>query len=213
MALTDFWEIKDNQGLAGATILNVWHVKRILAGANAQTIVDAFEFSILTLAFRSLQASVLTRSTIEVQNLGDPTDFVSSDSSAFPGTDTGSFMPTLTSATIQFNRTRTDMKNGQKRFAMGAETDYALGVWDAGFVAELAIIRDAILDPWKTAAAPLVDVCSFVILKRFCVVDGQSPCLKYRLPKTDTEIDDKHYVPLTGTIRQSVRSQVSRKTL
>jgi len=213
MALTDFWELKDNQVLQGQNILNVYHLKRIDPGALALDIAEAFAFSILTLAFRGLQAFNLSRTTIEVQNLGDPTDFVAFDSSAFPGSDAGDHYAIFNAAAIQFNRTRTDMKNGQKRWVMGNETEAINGVWDAAFQASLTNVGDNMVDKWVTAAAPLVDVCNFVILKRFCVVPGQEPCLKYRLPDTDVEIDQNHYVPIFFTVRDKVRSQVSRKRL
>ncbi len=213
MALADFWQVKDNQILGGLNILNVYHVKRILAGADAQDVALAFINTILTLNFRALQDNQLTRTTVEVENLGTPTDFVAEDSSAFPGTDVGDHPAIFNAASIQFNRTRTDMKNGQKRFMFGNDNDSADGVYDATFMSDLDSVGTTIIGTWKTAAAPAVDVCAFVILKRFCVVPGQAPCLQYRLPNTDTEIDDKHYVPVSFTSRDRVRSQVSRKRL
>ncbi len=213
MALTDFWELKDNQVLAGLNVLNIYHVKRILAGADATEIANAYFNSILTVAFLNLQDNNLTRSVVEVANLGTPTDFAAVDSSAFPGTDVGDHPAIFNAAAIQFNRTRTDMKNGQKRWVMGNDNDAASGVWDTGFLNDLNDVGATIIAPWRTAAAPAVDVCSFVILKRFCVVDEQSPCLAYRLPNTDTEIDGFHYVPVSVTARDRIRSQVSRKKL
>ena len=213
MARTDFWELKDHQEIQTQQILNVYHVKRIAAGADADDIAQAFLFSILTLAFRGLQDNSLARSTVQVQNLGDVTDFASVDSSAFGGSDSGDRPAIFNAAAVQFNRTRTDMKNGQKRWLMGNDNDAVDGAWDATFFTSLGVVKDNMLAPWATAAAPAVDVCSFVILKRFCVVEGQSPCLKYRLPKDDAEIDGFHYVPLTGLVRPRIRSQVSRKVL
>ena len=213
MALTDFWELKDNMDAGARKFLNVYHCKRILAGANAQDVADAFLFSILTLNYRGMQHTSIARTNVEVQNLGDPTDFAIVPSSAFGGTDTGDHIPYLVAASIQFNRTRTDMKHGQKRLAVGAETDMLQGAWDLSFQAQLDLIGDTLVDTWKTAAAPLVDVCSYAVLKRFCVVGGQEPCLKYRLPNSDTEVDGFHYVPLTFTRRDTARSQVSRKLL
>lgn len=213
MALSDFWEVKDNQVLAGLNVLNVYHVKRILAPATATDVANAYLHSILDTNFLALQDNNLTRSFIEVRNLGTPTDFAAVDSSGFPGTDTGDHPAIFNAAAIQFNRTRTDMKNGQKRYVMGNETEQANGVWDATFLGQLALVAGTIIAPWRTAAAPAVDVCSFVILKRFCVVPGQSPCQKYRLPDTDTEIDGFHYVPVATVQRARIRSQVSRKKL
>lgn len=213
MALTDFWQLKDNADILGKNLLNVYHVKRILAGADAQDVAEAFAFSILTLNLLGMQDFNMLRSTVEVENLGDPTDFFSYDSTALKGTDAASHLPTFNAATIQFNRTRIDMKNGQKRLFVGNEGDLNENVWTTAFQDQITLVADTIIDTWKTAAAPAVDVCAFVILKRFCVVPDQVPCVKYRLPETDTEIDGNHYVPLTHLVRPRVRSQVSRKIL
>lgn len=213
MALTDFWEIKDNQVLDDKPLLNIYHVKRILAGADAREVAEAFAFSILTLSYRGMQATNLARTTVEVRNLGDVTDFHSFDSSALGGTDVGSYLPGFNASAIQFNRTRVDIRNAQKRFFAGGEADITDGIWSAAHIANLQLLADAMLDTWKTAAAPLVDVCSYAVLKRFCIVPLQDPCLAYRLPNTDVEVDGNHYVPLTATIRANARSQVSRKIL
>lgn len=213
MAISDFWELKDNQFLSGKNVLNIYHLKRIQAGATAQTVADAFTNSILTGQFLMRQDSNLTRTTVEVRNLGTPTDFHVLDSSAFVGTDVGDHPAIFNAATIQLNRTRTDMKNGQKRYVMGNDDDGADGSWDAVFLAHLATVAGTLIAPWVTLAAPAVDVCSLVVLKRFCVVEGQDPCLKYRLPKDSAEIDADHYVPISTTVRTRIRSQVSRKVL
>lgn len=213
MALTDFWQIKDNQFYQNKGILNVYHAKRIQVEATALTVAQAFFDDILTTNFLDMQDSNLIRTTIEVENLGEPTDFVSFDSSAKPGLDTADNPAGFNAAAIQFNRTRTDMKNGQKRWLMGNENDAVAGKWDTAMLTDLNAVGDTLVAPWRTAAAPGVDVCAFVILKRFCVVDEQEPCLKYRLPNTDVEVDGFHYVPIFFTVRDNIRSQVSRKRL
>ncbi len=213
MAIADFWELKDNQVLGGTNILNVYHLKRILAGATAAVVAQAFLDTVLTAAMRSLQDSNLTRTTVEVENIGDPLDFASLDSSAKGGTDSLDHPAIFNAATIQFNRTRTDMKNGQKRFLMGSDDDAVDGVWDAAFLLKFDDVATTIISDWERASDPGVAVCNFVILKRFCVVDGQSPCQAYRLPKNSTEIDAFHYVPLNTIRRDRIRSQVSRKKL
>ncbi len=213
MALSDFWEIKDHQQLEGQNILNVYHTKRILAGANATLVALAYIQWIMSPSLKPLQDSNLTRTTVDVRNLGDVTDFVSDDVSTHPGTRVGNYTSTFSAGGMRFVRTRTDMRNGYKRFAVGLETDGADGVWDAAFIADLQTLADNILSPWETTDTPGVDVCSFVILKRFCVVPGQSPCLKYRLPESSAEIDANHYVPVNSVIYNHVTSQVSRKHL
>jgi len=213
MALGDFWQLKDNQILGGKPILNVYHLKRVLAGATATNVAQAFLDTILVSGFLGLQDNNLTRTTVEVLNLGTPTDFAALDSSGKPGTDTGDHPAIFNAATIQFSRTRTDMKNGQKRFLMGNDNDAADGVWNSTFLTALDAVAASVISDWEESASPGVTVCNFVILKRFCVVDGQSPCLKYRLPKNSTEIDANHYVPIATTQRARIRSQVSRKRL
>ena len=213
MALLDYWELKDNQILSGKGVLNIYHLKRIQISATAQTVGDAFMNSILTATFLDAQDSNLTRTTVEVRNLGEPTDFATIDSSGSGGTDVGDHPAIFNAATIQLNRTRTDMKNGQKRFLMGKDADGSDGSWDAPFLANLATIAASLVATWKTAAAPAVDVCSLVILKRWCVVPGQDPCLKYRLPNSSAEVDANHYVPTSTLVRTRIRSQVSRKVL
>ena len=213
MPLTDFWQLKDNQILSGTNVLNVYHLHRILVGATATQVAQAFLDSILTAGFLGLQDNNLTRTTVEVENMGDPEDFVALDSSAKVGTDSSDHPAIFNAATMQFNRTRVDMKNGQKRFLFGNDGESVDGIWTAGFLTNFDAVAATIIAPWEEAAAPGVDVCEFVILKRFCVVDEQSPCLKYRLPDTDDEIDDNHYVPVSTTQRARVRSQVSRKRL
>lgn len=213
MALSDFWELKDFQTFAGKPVLNVYHCKRIEPTATAQDVVEAFRDSILTAQFLAQQQLNIDRQTIECQNLKTVTDFFSLDSSALGGTNVGQFMATFHAATIQFNRTRTDMKNGQKRYAMGVESDNLNGSWEAAFFADLQTIGATLVLPWARSAAPLVEICNFAILKRFCVVPAQDPCVKYRLPNTDAEADGFHYVPTQFLVRANARSQVSRKIL
>ena len=213
MALTDFWEIKDNQIYNGQPVLNVYHAKRILAGATAGTVGQAFLDAILTGGLLAMQPNGIGRTTLEVANLGDATDFASIGDSSYVGVLTSADLPSFNVATIQFNRTRNDMKNGQKRFFAGTEAEQTDGVWVAGMLTLMNTLGTAIVTPWETIASPGVDVCEFVILRRFCVVAGQDPCLAYRLPKDSAEIDAWHYAPFSILSRDKVRSQVSRKIL
>lgn len=213
MALTDFWQVKDNQVYLGKPVLNIYHVKRVDVAADAIDVALSFRDWILVTQLPALQPDNLLRTTIEVENLGDVTDFASIDSSAFPGTIIANDLPSFNAATIQFNRTRTDMKNGRKGFLAGTESEQDEGTWVAGFVTLLNSLATKIMDPWEHLTQPGIDQVEFVILKRFCVVPAQDPCLQYRLPNTNTEVDDKHYVPTTALVRNKVRSQVSRKIL
>jgi len=209
--LSDFWELIDNQSIGGEPLINVYHCKRILAGANAVNVGQSFIKSILQDELLAMQPSAVSRTTIDVRNLGDPFDFTSIDSSSLPGSRAGEILPAFNAAAIQFNRTRTDMRNGNKRWCAGGESDSVSGVWSAGFQTLLTDLGTAMVTPWEQVAAPGVDVCDYVILKRFCVVGGQDPCLEYRLPNTTAEIDANHYAPTAFVIRTLVRSQVSRK--
>jgi len=211
VALSDFWQLLDHQVIEGQNILNVYHLKRILAGANANSVGQAFIKSILEDEMLASQPNTLTRTTIDVANLGDVTDFISIDSSTLPGVLAGQFLPGFNALTIQLNRTRTDMKNGQKRYCVGGESQQADGEWTSGFLTTMATLATALITPWEEQAAPGVDVCDLVVLKRFCVVAGQDPCVEYRLPNTDAEIDANHYVPTATIVRALVKSQVSRK--
>lgn len=213
MARSDFWEVKDNQVFDGKPVLNIYHVKRIDGGANAGAIAQAFMDWVLLAQLVNAQPSNLTRTTVDVANLGSPTDFASVDSSAHSGGVVGQDLPGFNAATIQFNRTRTDMKNGMKRWVAGTESEQDRGLWVAGFITLLQGVADRVLDPWEEAASPGINLVEFVILKRFCVVPEQDPCLAYRLPETSLEIDANHYVPTNALVRTRVRSQVSRKVL
>lgn len=213
MALTDFWELKDNQVFEGKSILNVYHLKRILPGADAGDVGTAFNDWVLDSNLKDLQPVGLTRTFVTVENLGDITDFATLSSSAHGGQVVGQEIPGFNAATIQFNRKRTDMKHGMKRFVAGTELEMDGGEWVGGFFVLLQALAAHIMLPWERDTAPGVDVVEFCILKRFCVVPAQDPCLAYRLPITDAEVDDNHYVPDSSTTRPRVRSQVSRKVL
>lgn len=213
MPLSDFWEIKDNQVLEGQPILNVYQAKRILAGANATLVGQALIDQVITPMALAIQPIGLARTTMEITNLGTVTDFTTLDTSSIVSGVSGNRLPEFNAAGIQFNRTRSDMKNGQKRWVAGAEPEQADGIWVAGFLTLLGVAATNLLTPWETAAAPGVDVAEFVIIKRFCVVEGQDPCLAYELAPTDPLIDANHYVPVSATVRSRVRSQVSRKRL
>lgn len=213
MPISDFWELKDNQLFGGKPVLNIYHLKRIDGGANASVVAQAFLDWILLANMVNIQPDSLTRTIVEVENLGDVTDFTTLDSSAFPGGVTGQDLPSFNAATLQFNRTRIDMKNGRKTLLAGTEQEQDNGSWVAGFVTLLDGVAARILDPWEVATSPGIDQVEFCILKRWCVVPAQDPCQVYRLPNTSAEVDANHYVPVTSTTRTRVRSQVSRKVL
>jgi hypothetical protein len=213
MPLDDFWQVKDNQSYNGKPLLNVYHVKRIDGGSNAAIVAQAFMDWVLDGVLDSIQPDGVSRSTVEVENLGEPTDFAALDSSAFPGILTAQPIPSFNAAAIQFNRTRTDMKNGQKRWFAGTEDEQNTGEWAAGMITAMNTLGTAIITPWEDNTSPGIEVCEFVILKRFCVIEEQDPCQVYRLPDSSVEIDAWHYVPISFVSQPRVRSQVSRKVL
>lgn len=211
MALADWFEILDKQERGGQSILNVYHVQRSSGSITATDIVTAFVDWVMPLIL-PIQPSEVAHTSIEVRNLDDPTDFSTGTFSPNVGTIAGSAMTSFTAATIQFNRRRLDMKNGQKRWVAGSEAIAASNSWGATFMTDLDLLGDAIVAPWEKDAAPGVDVCTFGIIKRVCVGSPPPvPCVKYRLPETDGELE--FYTPVTFISRESIRSQVSRKKL
>lgn len=211
MALADFWEIKDNQVAGSHAMVNVYQAKRIQVGANASSVGQAFIDTIIIPHLLSMQVLGTLRTTVEVRNLGLVTDFITIDTTALVGVRGGESLSNFNAAGIRLNRTRTDIRNGFKRFFVGNENDKEGNVWDATFKALIDALAAALVAPWETAAVPGVDVCELAILKRFCVVEDQDPCLKYRLPENDAEVDGFHYVPVTTTQDTLITSQVSRK--
>ncbi len=211
MALADFWEIKDNQVAGSHAMLNVYHVKRILVGATATKVGQSFIDSVIVPLLLPMQVLNTDRTSLDIKNLGDVTDFVSLDTTALVGLRTGESLSNFNAVGIQLNRTRSDIRNGQKRYFAGREADKTGNVWDLTFKALIDALAAGLIEAWEEDSAPGVDVCELVVLKRFCVVPDQEPCLKYRLPETDAEIDGFHYVPQTTLQDNLVTSQVSRK--
>ncbi len=213
MALVDFYELRDFQFQGAQTILNVYHYRNLGTGGPAANIAQAFLDTVMP-TLQTIQSVSVARTFIEVQNLGSPFDFATVDTSAFPGLQPGVSLATFNAPTIQLNRTRTDIKNGMKRFIAGVETDIAGNNWETAFLAELQAFADILVDPLELSGSPGIARAELVILKRFCTVLPSPPCTGvYRLPDTDAEIDGNNYAPVSATARSKVRSQVSRKAL
>lgn len=213
MALKDFYELRDFQQAGAQSVLNVYHYIRGVGAPTAQKVGDAFIetiFPILT----PIQSATVTRSVIEVENLDDPFDFATIDTSGNPGTLAGAALTTINAATIQLNRTRNDIKNGMKRFYVGTEASLLTNFWEAAFLVSLQALADKLVVPIELAASPGVSQGHLVILKRFCTILPSPPCTGvYRLPNTDAEADGNNYQPISATARNTIRSQVSRKRL
>lgn len=212
MALSDFYEIRDAQVFAGRNMLNVYHVKKVLGGIDASDVKDAFINHIVEDHLVLLQPDTVSRTTITIENLGDPTDFFIVDSSTLPGQRVGQTLPGFNAATIQLVRARNDMKHGQKRYFVGGEADQNNGLWGGAFITLLQALGTDLVTPWEKDATPGIDIVEMVVLQRYCIVPAQDPCVGYRLPNA-AEIDTSYYVPQSTIVRAQVRSQVSRKVL
>lgn len=211
MAWTDAYEIKDKQSYTQQQVLNIFHVERADTGVTAEEILTAYVDSI-TGIIRVIQPLSLTHDVLECQSLSDPGDFATATFTPNAGLLSGNALSAFSAATIQFNRRRTDMKNGQKRFVAGNEANIVGNIWTTAFVDLMDDVGDAMVADWERAASPGVPVCNYVIIQRICdEVDAEGKCIRYRLPENVSEY--LSYQPLTFISRDTIRSQVSRKRL
>lgn len=211
MAFTDLYEVLDLQSIGGEPILNAYQVERASGAFASLDIATAFIDSVGSL-IRNVQHITVTHDIVTVRSLSDPTDFASAIMSPNVGVLVGPQIANFNALTIQFNRRRTDMNNGSKRYAAGTEGQFSGNQWDAPFLVTAQILADRLVLPWETAAAPGVDVCTLVIIQRICTTSPSPPCVGgYRLPLSTDPLT--MYTPLTALVRDTVRSQVSRKRL
>ncbi len=211
MAFADLYEIRDRQSRLGQEILNVYHAERADVAFEAIDVGTAFLDTFIP-SLLAIQSTFTVHSVIDVQSLDDPSDFTSITFSPNTGVRVGAQLSTFNAAAVQYNRRRTDMKNGQKRWDAGLETDIAGNAWAAPFLADLDVAAAALLNDWERTAIPGVKVAEYVIIKRVCIVTPPPvPCPGYRLPKDDAELILYH--PITFIARATARSQVSRKQL
>lgn len=211
MAYADLYELRDKQDLGGQDVLNIYHVEKADPAYEADDIAQAYLDSIMP-SILLMQPDDLQHSVIEVESLADPLDFATLTFTPNAGLLSGSALSTFSAAAIQFNRRRTDMKNGQKRWLAGIETRIAVNTWDATMIGLIDDVGDALVADWELTADPGVKVCEYVIIKRICVGSPPpDPCVTYRLPDDDAELVMYH--PIAFITRDKVRSQVSRKKL
>jgi len=211
MAFSDLYEVLDQQSIGGEPILNAYQVERASGAFGALAIVTAFIDSVGSF-IRNIQHTTVTHDIVTCRSLNDPTDFASAVMSPNVGVLTGQQLANFSAGTIQFNRRRTDMNNGQKRYAAGTELEAVGNVWQAAFIAQMQILGDRLVLPWEQASAPGIDVCSMVIIKRICITSPSPPCVGgYRLPLASDPLT--LYVPTVALVRDTIRSQVSRKRL
>ncbi len=209
--LSKMYEVRAHQVFATQNVLQVYHCQRSDPTATALTIAQAYADRIIPLLL-PLQDPLISHTVVEVQNLGDPLDFATLVPSPNVGTRAGEAITSFVSMAIQFNRKRTDMKNGQKRYAAGVETDINHNFWLSAFVTSFETVRDTVLAAWFRDATPAIAECNYVVIKRICSTSPSPPCIGgYRLPVDDAEL--VFYNPTDGIVRNTVRSQVSRKRL
>ena len=207
--LEKMYTVKDFQTIGPTNVLNIYTVQRSDPTAVALNIAQAFEDRVIA-PMLPLQDVAVAHTKVEVQNLVNATDFNSIVPSPSIGTRVGEAPPGFQACSIQFNRLRTDMKNGQKRFLVGIESDWHGDFWLAGFLTSMETVRDPILAGWFRDATPAITECNFVVIKRICKTSPSPPCVGgYRFPVDDSEL--VFYNPTSGIVRNTVRSQVSRK--
>ena len=211
MAFSDLYEIKDFQDVSQQNILNIYHAAKLNPAFDAADVLQSYLDSVLP-SVLSIQVIALDHSRFECQSLDDPLDFATATVTPSVGLKGGIGLSTFSAATIQFNRLRTDMKNGQKRWVAGNEDDIVTNLWDATFLGLLDVLGQALINNWEDDSNPGVPVATYTIIKRVCTVDVDPlPCPSYRLPENDEELVS--YAPTSFSARDTVRSQVSRKRL
>ncbi len=209
MAFSDLYEVLDNQSIGAEPLLNAYQVERVTGSFTALDIAVAFIDSMGSL-IRNIQHTTVIHDIVTVRSLDDPTDFATAVFAPNTGVLVGAQLSNFAAGTIQFNRRRTDMNNGQKRYAAGDETQAVGNNWSAAQLTAMQALADRLVQPWEESAAPGVAVCNLVIIKRICTTTPSPPCLGgYRLPlSTDPLV---LYTPVSALARSTIRSQVSRK--
>lgn len=203
------YDIVHDMTLRGQNVLNAYQVERANAGEGAGSISDAFQNSILPIV-RLWQNDNVVNNEIRIRNLGDPLDFGTFTLAAAAGLRVGATSPSFVSGGIKFNRLRSDMKSGFKRFAGAEEGDYVEGVLSAAALVLLTNMGNAIIGNWLSSIDSHI-VCNYVIIKRICTTTPPpgDPCPSYRLPTpTDTLT---FYTPSSFVNSTNIRSQVSRR--
>ncbi len=212
MAFSDLYQILDNQDVGGQRILNVYQVTKLNPAFDSADVLLAYLDTVYD-DVRAIQPDTLTHGVVEVASLSDPLDFATGTRTPDIGLLAGNPLASFVAATIQFNRLRTDIKNGQKRWVAGNEGTVTGNFWTAAFNTLLATLGTTLISQWEDAASPGIPVCSLIILKRFCTTSPSPPCVGgYRLPENDAEAAIS-YIPTSFSARDTVRSQTSRKRL
>lgn len=210
MAIIDIYNILHKHHIGTTQLLNVYQVERANSGEVAGGISDGFQNSILP-TLRLFQDNQVINDSLEILNLGTPTDFGSFSLSAAAGLRAGVETSDFLAGQVKFPRLRSDMKAGFKRYGPINETDMNGNQLAAATVTLLDNIGAAIVGNWLSSIDSHI-ICNFIIVKRVCTTSPPegTPCPQYRLPETDGEL--VFYQPTQGSGMSSVRSQVSRRT-
>jgi len=210
MALTDIYQLTALGTYQAKPANNVWHVERLGTGFSATDVNQAFNDHVRADQL-ALQQPGLEITELKTFNLGVPTDFENLPLTGAIGTRAGTRAAQFVAFAFRFPTTNRDIRSGRKRFG-GAAEDIATGEdIAAAFITDMNTLGASIIDPWETAAAPGVDVCRYVVLKRVKVVDPVTGAVTYRLPETDAEL--KFFAPVASISQNTLRTQNTRKAL
>lgn len=209
MALIDMYEILHKHHIGTTQLLNVYHCVRANSGEVAGSISDGWQNTLITI-IRTFQDTAVVNDSIEVRNLGDPTDFGSFSLTGALGLRIGLETSDFLCGQVKFPRLRSDMKAGFKRYGPINENDMTGNTLLAGTVTLLDNIGTAIVGDWLSSIDSHI-IANFVIIKRICDTTPPpgDPCPQYRLPVIDAEL--VFYQPQQGIGMDTVRSQVSRR--
>lgn len=202
MALSDAYELRVSGTINNESWNMVFHVLRAAAGFDAGDLIDAFGDSILPL-MDGVCSSDVVFNDVSAKNLGDPLDFTTVSLGGGVGNQAGEGMGPNIAMVIRFPRKRVDMHHGYKRIPSCVEGNQVDGVLTGAFLPSLQALADRIVAPWEDAAAPGVDVCSYIVIKR--VLDAGV----YRLPQNDGEF--VYYIPDQGVAVANLSTQNTRK--
>lgn len=210
MALSDMYQLAAIATYRDKPSNNVWHVERLDAGFSSTDVNQAFVDHVMAKQL-ALQLPNNTISELKTFNLGVPTDFENLPLVGAIGTRGGSFAAQFISFAFRFPTTNRGIRSGRKRFGGAAEEISSGEDIAPAFLTDMDTLGAAVIDPWETAAAPGIDVCRFVIIKRIKVTNPTTGKVSYRLPETDAELS--FYAPISFISQDTLRSQNTRKEL
>lgn len=209
MALSDFYEVIQTLTLQGVEMKNVFHVMKLSPGFTAVDIARAYNETVPPLA-APFMSDAVTMTSLEVRCLDNPLDF-GTFNVGVPGGDTNPLVSRFVAYGVRFNRLRSDMRHGYKRWPGVTELGIQNGAVTAGYITLLNALNDALVATWYSII-PVnpTNICQYVIIKRVFDETTNPGSPFYRLPINDSEL--VFYRPLTYQTAAAVTSQNSRKT-